>query len=85
MRYLYLITTKGCQGCNIMRNILDEHFSNIRVIVGDYKHIPAWIETNVKATDFPTLVFIKDDVIKYHFSGTRSAGKIKEIIKTLGF
>ena len=40
---------------------------------------------NVKLTDFPTLVFIKNDVIMYHFSGTKSARKIKELIETLKF
>ena len=85
MKYLYLITTKGCQGCKIMKDILDNNFSNIRIRVQDVRFVPLCIKTNVKLTDFPTLVFIKDDVIMYHFSGTKSARKIRELIETLQF
>ena len=85
MKYLYLITTEGCQGCKIMKDILDNDFSNIKIRVQDVRFVPLWIKTNIKLTDFPTLVFIKDDVIRYHFSGTKSARKIKELIETLQF
>ncbi len=85
MKYLYLITTEGCQGCKIMKDILDEHFSDIRLRVGDFKNVPPWIKVSVKATDFPTLVFVKNDVIKYHFSGTKNVRKIRDIIKALKF
>ena len=85
MKYLYLITTEGCQGCKIMKDILDNNFSNIRIRVQDVRFVPLWIKTNVKLTDFPTLVFIKNDVIIYHFSGTKNARKIKELIETLQF
>lgn len=85
MKYLYLITTEGCQGCKIMKDILDNNFSNIRVRTQDIRFVPTWIKTNVKLTDFPTLIFIKNDVIRYHFSGTKSVRKIKELIETLKF
>lgn len=85
MKYLYLITTEGCQGCKIMKDILDKNFSNIRIRVQDIRFVPMWIKTNVKLTDFPTLVFIKNDVIRYHFSGTKSSRKIRELIETLKF
>ena len=85
MKYLYLITTEGCQGCKIMKDILDNNFSNIRIRVQDVRFVPLWIKTNIKLTDFPTLVFINDDIIRYHFSGTKSARKIKELIETLQF
>lgn len=85
MKYLYLITTEGCQGCKIMKNILDEHFSDIKLRVQDIRFVPLWIKTNVKLDDFPTLLFIKDDIIRYHFSGTKSARKIRELIENLKF
>lgn len=85
MKYLYLITTEGCQGCKIMKDILDNDFSNIRIRVQDVRFVPFWIKTNIKLTDFPTLVFIKNDVIRYYFSGTKSARKIKKLIETLQF
>lgn len=85
MKYLYLITTEGCQGCKIMKDILVNNFSDIRIRIQDVRFIPMWIKVNVKLTDFPTLVFIKNDIIRYHFSGTKSARKIKELIETLQF
>lgn len=85
MKYLYLITTEGCQGCNIMKDILINNFSDIRIRIQDVRFVPMWIKVNVKLTDFPTLVFIKNDIIRYHFSGTKSARKIKELIETLKF
>lgn len=85
MKYLYLITTEGCQGCKIMKDILINNFSDIRIRIQDVRFVPMWIKVNVKLTDFPTLVFIKNDIIRYHFSGTKSARKIKELIETLQF
>ncbi len=85
MKYLYLITTEGCQGCKIMKDILVNNFSDIRIRVQDVRFVPMWIKVNVKLTDFPTLIFIKNDIIRYHFSGTKSARKIKELIETLQF
>lgn len=85
MKYLYFITTKGCQGCEIMKDILVNNFSNISIRIVDIRFVPSWIKTNIKLNDFPTLVFIKDDIIRYHFSGTKSARKIKELIETLQF
>lgn len=85
MKYLYLITTEGCQGCKIMKDILDNNFNDVRIRVQDIRFVPLWIKNNIKLTDFPTLVFIKNDVIRYHFSGTKSARKIRELIETLKF
>lgn len=85
MKYLYLITTEGCQGCKIMKDILVNNFSDIRIRIQDVRFVPMWIKVNVKLDDFPTLIFIKNDIIRYHFSGTKSARKIKELIETLQF
>ena len=43
------------------------------------------IKINVLLTDFPILIFLENDIIKYHISGTISTKKLKEIIKDLHF
>lgn len=86
---LYLITTEGCEGCRIMNNLikeLDDDYSNkLNVTVCNFDDVPEFIKINVKLTDFPTLVFVKDDVIKYHCVGTKPKYKIKDIIKDIDF
>ena len=87
--YIYLATTKGCHACAIMTNIViqtcccEPYVASVRI--RDIKKIPAWIKENVPFNDFPTLVFIQDDVIKYHCTGTITANKLKQIIKDLDF
>ena len=88
-RYIYLATTEGCEACRIMEKILKQvkhdnaYTFSIQVI--DCKHLPKFIRINVFLTDFPTLMFLENNVIKYHISGTISAKKLQEIIKDLHF
>ena len=88
-KHIYLATTEGCEACRIMERILKQvkrdnvYTFSIQVI--DYKLLPEFIRINVRLTDFPTLIFLENDVIKYHISGTISAKKLQEIIKDLHF
>ena len=88
-KQIYLIVTKGCESCKIMERILKQvkrdnvYTFSIQVI--DYKLLPEFIRINVLLTDFPTLIFLENDIIKYHISGTISAKKLQEIIKDLHF
>ena len=88
-RYIYLATTEGCEACRIMEKILKQvkrdnvYTFSIQVI--DYKLLPEFIRVDVVLTDFPTLIFLENDVIKYHVTGTISAKKLQEIIKDLHF
>ena len=88
-RHIYLATTKGCEACRIMERILKQvqrdnvYTFSIQVI--DYKLLPEFIRVNVVLTDFPTLIFLENNVIKYHVAGTMSAKKLQEIIKDLHF
>ena len=88
-RYIYLATTEGCEACRIMERILKQvkrdnvYTFSIQVI--DYKLLPEFIRINVLLTDFPTLIFLENDIIKYHITGTISAKKLQEIIKDLHF
>lgn len=87
-KVIYLITTKGCQACHIMTDImlavLDE-LNDTTLIIRDVSEIPMFIRVDVPLNDFPTLVFLKDDVIKYHVSGTMSKSKVKIILSDIGF
>lgn len=87
-KIIYLITTKGCEACHIMTEImltvLDE-LNGVTLIVRDVSEIPMFIQAKVSLHDFPTLVFIKEDIIKYHVSGTMSKDKIKTILSDIGF
>lgn len=88
-KHIYLATTEGCEACRIMERILKQvkrdnvYTFSIQVI--DYKLLPEFIRINVLLTDFPTLIFLENDVIKYNISGTINAKKLQEIIKDLHF
>ena len=88
-RYIYLATTKGCEACRIMEKILKQVQRNngytFSIQVRDYKFLPKFIQVDVVLTDFPTLIFLENNIIKYHVTGTISAKKLKEIIKDLHF
>ena len=88
-RYIYLATTEGCEACRIMEKILKQVQHNngytFSIQVRDYKLLPEFIQVDVVLTDFPTLIFLENNIIKYHVTGTISAKKLKEIIKDLHF
>lgn len=87
-KFIYLITTKGCEACHIMTEImltvLDE-LEGTTLIIRDVSDIPMFIRVEVPLNDFPTLVFVKDGIIKYHITGTMSKDKIKTILSDIGF
>ena len=88
-KHIYLATTEGCEACRIMERILKQVQRNnmytFSIQVRDYKLLPEFIRINVLLTDFPTLIFLENDIIKYHISGTISAKKLQKIIKDLHF
>ena len=88
-RYIYLATTEGCEACRIMEKILKQVQHNngytFSIQVRDYKLLPEFIQVDVVLTDFPTLIFLENNIIKYHVTGTISAKKLKEIIEDLHF
>lgn len=87
-KVIYLITTYKCSACKyqecILKEILKEH-KDIELEVIDFSKVPEFIKTNVILTDFPTTIFVKDNVIKYHFIGTKANRKIEAIIKDINF
>ena len=88
-KYIYLATTEGCEACRIMERILKQvqrdNVYTFSIQVRDYKLLPEFIRVDVVLTDFPTLIFLENNVIKYHVAGTMSAKKLQEIIKDLHF
>lgn len=88
-KQIYLIVTEGCEACRIMERILKQVQRNnvytFSIQVIDYKLLPEFIRVDVVLTDFPTLIFLENNVIKYHVAGTMSAKKLQEIIKDLHF
>lgn len=87
-KVIYLITTYKCSACKyqecILQEVLKEH-KDIELKIIDFSKVPERIKTNIILTDFPTTIFIKDDIIKYHFVGTKANRKIKALIKDINF
>lgn len=86
---VYLITTSGCVGCSIMIyhfRILEQLDScEYFLHVVDFKNVPEFINLNVPYTDFPTLVCVENNIIKYHESGTMTMKHLKEVLKDINF
>ena len=51
----------------------------------DFKNVPEFISLNVPYTDFPTLVCVENNIIKYHESGTMTMKHLKEVLKDINF
>lgn len=88
-KHIYLATTEGCEACRIMERILKQvqrdNMYTFSIQVRDYKLLPEFIKVTVLLTDFPTLIFLENDVIKYHVSSTINAKKLQAIIEDLHF
>ncbi len=86
-RKIYIITTEGCEGCRIIKNILNSinKDNNFTIVSIDHKEVPDWIKNKIKLIDFPTVIFVKDNVILHSFIGTRTANTIQGIIKYTDF
>lgn len=68
MKKLILITTEGCEACNIMRKLVDRAFKydmvqarSVKYEEKDFKELPKSVALSWNVTDFPTLVFINEN------------------------
>ena len=71
-----------------MKNILKDiqkDITSLQIITIDFQDVPNWIKTNIVLTDFPTVVFVENNVIKYHFVGTKSRNKIINIMRDINY
>lgn len=80
---LLLITTKGCEGCRIAKNILDnvcklysDKFDY--VIMDREKYLKLPVRESIE--DFPTILFYIDNKIFRKVIGTRTKQTFKEYI-----
>lgn len=85
---IYLGTTYKCSACKCQERLIKMALvgrSDIQLIVCDYKELPKWISNNVKLTDFPVTILIEDDIVKYHFVGTKTVSKIKDLFHNINY
>ena len=86
MNEIWIITTEGCEGCRIARNLvyraaLQSH-KDIKIDVINHldESYKSFIKTyNIK--DFPTIVFIKNDVVMSIHTGTMPVPQLLHEIK----
>lgn len=75
MNKIVLITTEGCEGCNIMRRNIQSavrHTSKeVEFKVVDQNDISSKIKRTIVLKDFPTTIFVKDENMVRKEVGTR--------------
>ena len=75
MNKIVLVTTKGCEGCNIMhksiKQALDCTSKKIEYVVKDITELTKEEKSKLKTYDFPTTLFYKNDRITRQEVGTR--------------
>lgn len=87
-KVIYLGTTFKCSACKLQEYLLREALEEcpeVELKVCDYLQLPKWLQTQVKLSDFPVTIFIKDNVIKYTIIGTKSVKHLKEILSDIAF
>ena len=87
-KVVYIITTIKCSACKCMEYILKEIQKDnptFTITTTDFHDVPEWIKNNITLTDFPTVIFINNGVIKYHFIGTLPRKKVVEIMNDINF
>ena len=87
-KVVYIVTTAECSACKCMENILNDiqkDNSTFTINSTDFTKVPEWLKINITLTDFPTVVFVDNDVIKYHFVGTKSKSKVLQLMKDINF
>lgn len=83
---LLLITTKGCNGCKIFENILTKHNIDFeKKDITEIKDSDLIKSSQVPITDFPTLCFIKDNIIIATIVGSKPFDYIDMVKQRLNF
>lgn len=81
-RKLLLITTKGCEGCKIMDNIiqraLDLYEKPVDYEIKDRDSIDVDFLNKHHITDFPTTILYQDNLIVYITTGTKPVEQIRK-------
>ena len=75
MNKIVLVTTTGCEGCNIMhksiKQALDCTSKKIEYVVKDVTELTKEEKSKLKTYDFPTTLFYKNNRITRREVGTR--------------
>ena len=75
MNKIVLITTKGCEGCNIMHKSIKQALNctskKIEYVVKDVTELNKEEKSKLKTSDFPTILFYKNNRITRREVGTR--------------
>ena len=75
MNKIVLITTKGCEGCNIMHKNIKQALENtskkIEYITKDISDLTKAEKAKLKSSDFPTVLFVKNNSIVRKEIGTK--------------
>lgn len=87
-KVVYVVTTQKCSACKCMEIILKDIQKDnptFTITTTDFQDVPEWLTNNITFTDFPTVIFIDNNVIKYHFTGTLSKNKVIKIMNDINF
>ena len=75
MNKIVLITTKYCEGCNIMHKSIKQALNNtskkIEYVTKDITELSKDEKSKLKTSDFPTTLFYKNNRITRREVGTR--------------
>lgn len=82
MNKIILITIEGCEGCKIMNNVINKALSFLAIPIKfdklDYTSLSKDFIDTYDITDFPTTLFIKDDVLKAKIVGTANVKTVSD-------
>lgn len=86
MNKIILVTIEGCEGCKIMNNIINKALEFLAIPIKfdklDYTSLSKEFIDTYDITDFPTTLFIKDDVLKAKTVGTTN---VKTVLNNTEF
>ena len=75
MNKIVLVTTKGCEGCNIMHKSIKQALNNtskkIEYVTKDITELSKDEKSKLKTSDFPTTIFYRNNRITRQEVGTR--------------
>lgn len=90
MKEVLLITTQGCESCDIQDDILTKVYNTIspknphlEYHILDTQRVSKNLLSEYDITDFPTILFMVDNVVKKVIRGTASKTTILETLKEL--
>lgn len=92
MNEIWIIVTEGCEGCRIATNLVNKAVEKsgqdievkINIKTEIINHLDEHYKTFIKTydiKDFPTIVFIKNDVVMSLHTGTMPISQILHEIK----